>query len=481
MNPPYGAHARALPAARRRAIVAAAMPHDFDLITIGAGSGGVAASRKAGALGARVAICESRRVGGTCVLRGCVPKKLLVYGAHVRDVIEDAAGFGWTIGDAQLDWGRLIAAKDRELTRLSDIYVRMLRDAGVQLFEGFARVVDPHTVDVGGRTITAKHILVATGGRPVRPDIPGVDLGVTSDEALDLPRLPARALIIGGGYIAVEFAGIFRAAGVDTTVAVRGDNVLRGFDCDVRSSLAEELRKRGIRLLCETAVRSVERSGDGLSVRLGGGEMIDTDLVMFATGRAPNSAGLGLEEVGVRLDARGAIEVDAHARTAVPSIFAVGDVTDRINLTPVAIAEGRALVETLFRDNPTAMDHDDVPSAVFSYPPVGTVGLTEAAARARFGAVDVYRARFRPMKHTLSGRDERTMMKLVVDRASQRVLGAHMVGADAPEIIQGIAIAIKCGATKAQFDATVGIHPTAAEEFVTMRDPLPDPIANDAD
>lgn len=457
------------------------MDHDFDMITIGAGSGGVAASRRAGSYGARVAICEARRVGGTCVLRGCVPKKLLVYAAHVRDEIEDARGYGWSVAEAQLDWGRLIEAKNRELDRLNAIYVRMLRDAGVEILEGFARVVDPHTVEVDGRRLTARHILVATGGRPVRPDIPGAELGITSDEALDLPRLPGRVLIVGGGYIAVEFAGIFNAVGVKTTVAVRGDNILRGFDCDVRSTLSEELRKRGVDVRCETLVRSVERRGEGYSVRLAGGDMLETDLVMFATGRSPNSADLGLEAVGVRLDAKGAIEVDGFSRTSVPSIYAVGDVTDRINLTPVAIAEGRALVETLFRANPTQMDHDNVPSAVFSQPPVGTVGLTEQEARARYGKVDIYRARFRPMKHTLSGRDERTMMKLVVDRASQRVVGAHMVGSDAPEIIQGVAIAVKCGATKAQFDATVGIHPTAAEEFVTMRDPVPDPLSLDAD
>lgn len=451
------------------------------MITIGAGSGGVAASRRAGSYGARVAICEARRVGGTCVLRGCVPKKLLVYGVHVRDEIEDAAGYGWTIGEARLDWARLVEAKDRELDRLNGIYVRMLRDAGVQLIEGFARIVDPHTVEVGGRRITARHLLVATGSRPVRPDIPGAELGISSDEALDLSRLPGRALIVGGGYIAVEFAGIFRAAGVETTLAVRGDDILRGFDGDVRATLHEEMSKRGVQIRCETLVRSVERRGEGYSVRLAGGEMIDTDLVLFATGRTPNTQDLGLEAVGVRLDVAGAIEVDGFSRTCVPSIHAVGDVTDRINLTPVAIAEGRALVETLFRDNPTRMDHDGVPSAVFSHPPVGTVGLTESQARAKYGKVDVYRARFRPMKYTLSGRDERTMMKLVVDRATQRVVGAHMVGADSPEIIQGIAIALKCGATKAQFDATVGIHPTAAEEFVTMRDPVPEPRSGGAD
>ncbi|MDI1481853.1 glutathione-disulfide reductase [Polyangium sp. y55x31] len=448
---------------------------DFDLFTIGAGSGGVAGSRRSASYGARVAICEARRVGGTCVLRGCVPKKLLVYGAHVAEELEDARGFGWTFGEAKLDWAKLIEAKDRELDRLNGIYVRMLRDAGVTTIEGFARIVGPHTVDVGGKRYTARHILIATGSRPVRPDIPGKELGISSDEALDLPYVPRRVLVVGGGYIGVEFAGVWRAAGAEVTLALRGDNVLRGFDQDVRESVAEGMQKRGIKILRETILRSVAREADGLSVRLAGGEIVETDVVLFATGRAPNTDGLGLEDVGVALDEVRAIKVDSYSRTSVPSIFAVGDVTDRINLTPVAIAEARAVAETLFRDRPTEMDHENVPSAVFSQPPVGTVGLPEHEARRRYGKIDVYRARFRPMKHTLSGRDERTMMKLVVDRATQKVVGAHMVGADAPEIIQGVAIAVKCGATKAQFDATVGIHPTAAEEFVTMRDPIPDP------
>ncbi|MDI1449293.1 glutathione-disulfide reductase [Polyangium sp. 6x1] len=448
---------------------------DFDLFTIGAGSGGVAGSRRSASYGARVAICEARRVGGTCVLRGCVPKKLLVYGAHVAEELEDAHGFGWTFGEAKLDWAKLIAAKDRELDRLNGIYVRMLRDAGVTTIEGAAKVLDPHTVEVAGKRYTARHLLIATGSRPVRPDIPGKELGISSDEALDLPYVPRRVLVVGGGYIGVELAGVWRAAGAEVTLALRGDNVLRGFDQDVRESVAEGMQKRGIQILRETILRSVAKEADGLSVRLAGGEILDTDVVLFATGRAPNTEGLGLEAVGVALDDVRAIKVDSYSRTSVPSIFAVGDVTDRINLTPVAIAEARAVAETLFRDRPTVMDHENVPSAVFSQPPVGTVGLPEHEARRRYGKVDVYRARFRPMKHTLSGRDERTMMKLVVDRATQKVVGAHMVGADAPEIIQGVAIAVKCGATKAQFDATVGIHPTAAEEFVTMRDPIPDP------
>jgi glutathione reductase (NADPH) len=444
------------------------------LFTIGAGSGGVAGSRRAASYGAKVAICEVRRVGGTCVLRGCVPKKLLVYGVHVAEELEDARGFGWTIGEHHLDWSALVERKNRELDRLNGIYIRMLRDAGVHLIEGHAKIIDSHTVEVNGNRHTARYILVATGSRPVRPEIPGAELGISSDEALDLPYIPKRSLIVGGGYIAVEFAGIWRAAGSEVTIAVRGDNVLRGFDPDIRESVAEALTKRGTCILRETLVRSIERMDDGLSVRLAGGEIVETDVVLFATGRIPNSENLGLADAGVQVDALGAIEVNSFSQTSVPSIYAVGDVTNRINLTPVAISEARAVAETLFHDRPTEMDHANVPFAVFSQPPVGSVGLSETEARAKFDKIDVYRARFRPMKHTLSGRDERTMMKLVVDRATGKVLGAHMVGSDAPEIIQGVAIAIQCGATKAQFDRTVGIHPTAAEEFVTMRDPVPD-------
>lgn len=449
--------------------------YDFDLFTIGAGSGGVAGSRRAASYGARVAICESRRVGGTCVLRGCVPKKLLVYGSHFAEELEDARGFGWTIGEHRVDWAKLIETKNRELDRLNGIYIRMLRDAGTHLIEGRAKLVDAHTVEVNGARHTAKTILIATGSRPVRPEIPGADLGISSDEALDLPYVPKRVLVVGGGYIAVEFAGIWRAVGADVTMAIRGDNVLRGFDVDVRECVTEGLTKRGVRVLRETVVRSIEKCEGGLSVRLAGGEMLETDVVLFATGRTPNSENLGLEQVGVRVDKLGAIEVNSSSQTNVPSIYAVGDVTNRINLTPVAIAEARAVAETLFHDNPMEMNHENVPSAVFCQPPVGSVGLTESQARGKYGKVDVYRARFRPMKHTLSGRDERTMMKLIVDRATNKVVGAHMVGSDAPEIIQGVAIAVQCGATKAQFDRTVGIHPTAAEEFVTMREPLPDP------
>jgi glutathione reductase (NADPH) len=452
------------------------MEYDFDLVTLGAGSGGVAASRRAGSYGAKVAICESVRVGGTCVLRGCVPKKLLVYGSHFREELEDARGFGWTIGESTLDWGKLVAAKDRELDRLNAIYIRMLRDSGVQILDGRGTIVDPHTVEVAGKRYTAKHILIATGGWPSLPKIPGIEHAITSNEALDLPKLPERVVIVGGGYIAVEFAGIFHSAGAHVEILLRSDSILRGFDQDIRSNLREQMAKRGISIRCETIVRSLEKEANGsLSVRLAGDEMLDADVVLYATGRAPNTKNLGLEAVGVKLDDKGAVLVDEWSCTSVPSIFAVGDVTDRINLTPVAITEGRAFAETTFNNRPMKIDHHGVASAVFSQPPVATVGLSEEQARLAHADVDIYRSRFRPMKHTLSGRDEQTMMKLVVDRATDRVLGAHMVGADAPEIIQGLAIALKCGATKAQLDSTIGIHPTAAEEFVTMRDPVAAP------
>jgi glutathione reductase (NADPH) len=450
--------------------------YDFDLFTIGAGSGGVASSRRAGSYGARVAIAEDSRVGGTCVIRGCVPKKLLVYGSHFRDEFEDAAGFGWTIPEApRHDWAKLIAAKNKEIDRLNGVYLRLLRDSGVRLFEARAKVVDPHTVEVAGQRVTARYILVATGSRPALPEVRGIEHAITSNEALELPSLPERIVVVGGGYIGVELAGVFNALGASVTMVLRGDTVLRGFDDDIRATLTAELRKRGIRIRCETLVSDIEKKGDTLSVMTHAGETIECDTVLYATGRTPNTAGLGLEEAGVKLDANGAVVVDKMSRTDVESIYAVGDCTNRKNLTPVAINEGRAVAETLFHDRPMWVEHDLVPSAVFSQPPAATVGLTEREARARFGKIDVYVTNFRPMKHTLSGRDERTMMKIVVDRATDRVVGVHMVGADAPEIIQGFAVAVRCGATKAQFDTTVGIHPTAAEELVTMRDKRPDP------
>jgi glutathione reductase (NADPH) len=442
---------------------------DYDYFVIGAGSGGVASARRAASYGARVAIAESVRVGGTCVLRGCVPKKLLVYGAHYAQELEDARGFGWTIGSAHFDWGKLIEAKNRELDRLNGIYIKMLRDSKVEIIDGHAQLAGGGQVAINGRTISAKHILIATGGRPERPEIPGIEHTIVSDQALDLPSLPKRVVIVGGGYIAVEFAGIFRAAGVDVTLALRGPHILRGFDQDIVSHLSAELGKHQIAIRANTRVRAIERTGDCYRIVSDAGDAIETDLVMYATGRAPNSAGLGLDAAGVQINKRGAIAVDEWQHTTAANVYAIGDCTDRLNLTPVAIAEGRALAETLFNDNAHKVDHADVPSAVFSQPPVGTVGLTEEAARKQ-GAVDIYRAVFRPMKHTLSGRDARTMMKLVVDRACGRVRGCHMVGDDAPEIIQAIAIAVKAGLTKADFDRTIAVHPTAAEEFVLMRE-----------
>ena len=447
--------------------------YDYDLITIGAGSGGVRATRLAGGYGARAAIVEESRVGGTCVIRGCVPKKLLVYGAHFAEEFEDAAGFGWTAGHPAFDWPALIANKDRELDRLENVYQRILRDNHVTLIEGRGRVVDPHTVEVDGTAYTTERILVATGGWPTLPDIPGIEHVIDSADALDLPELPGRVVVVGGGYIAVEFAGIFRALGAQVTEIIRASNILRGFDEDVRDALAAEMEKKGIDIRRETQVHSIEKRDGHVSLRVSGDEEIEADVVMYATGRAPNTVALGLSEVGVKMTNRGAVMVDEWNRSSVDSIYAVGDCTDRVNLTPVAIAEGRAFAETQFNDNPITMVYANVPSAVFSQPPVATVGLTEDQARQQ-GQVDVYISRFRPMKHTLSGRDESTMMKLIVDAGSDRVLGCHMVGVDAPEIIQGVAIALKCGATKAQFDATVGIHPTAAEEFVTMREKRPE-------
>lgn len=446
---------------------------DFDLITIGAGSGGVRASRMAAKTGARVAIVEASRVGGTCVMRGCVPKKLLVYAADFAQDFVDARGFGWSVAEPTFDWGQLIANKNTELDRLEGIYQRILRESGVELLTGRGVVTGAHSVEVAGKTYTAAKILIATGSRPHLPNVPGIEYAITSNEALELNELPKRVAIVGGGYIAVEFAGLMNALGSKVSLIIRAGNILRGFDEDIRNALVEEMEKQGITMHRECVVRSIEKSKDGYSLRLHGTEMIECDRVFYATGRHPNTAGLGLEAVGVKLSEHGAVKVDDYFQTSQPSIFALGDVIDRIQLTPVAINEGMAFVATQFAGKPTAMNYEFVPAAVFSHPPVGTVGLMEADAR-KNGPVDVYISRFRPLKHTLSGRDARSMMKLVVDRESQRVVGVHMVGEDAPEIVQGFAVALKCGATKAQFDATVGIHPTAAEEFVTLREKLPD-------
>ncbi len=444
--------------------------YDYDLIAIGAGSGGVRASRMAASHGARVAVCESSRVGGTCVIRGCVPKKLLVYGAHFADDFEDAAGYGWSMVPPEFSWASLVTAKNREIDRLNGVYIRLLGESGVDIVEGRARLADAHTVEIGGRSISAANILLSTGSWPRVPDIPGIEHVITSNQALDLMELPRRMVIVGGGYIAVEFAGIFNSLAVEVTLILRADTILRGFDEDLRQSLAGEMAKRGIDIMSETVVESIHKVEDDYRLDLAGGGTVETDLIMYATGRAPNTAGLGLAEAGVETDGKGAVAVDEYSRSSVPNIYAVGDLTDRVNLTPVAIAEGAAVAETLFNDNPTRVDHSGIPSAVFSQPPLATVGLTEAAARQEHAGVDVYLSRFKPMKHTLSGRSEETLMKLVVSAVSDRVLGCHMMGLDAPEIIQGLGIALKCDATKAQFDATIGIHPSAAEEFVTMRE-----------
>jgi glutathione reductase (NADPH) len=451
--------------------------YDYDLFVIGAGSGGVRASRMAASYGAKVAIAEHYRIGGTCVIRGCIPKKLLVYAAHYHHDFEDARAYGWDLGEASFSWSRLIANKDKEIDRLNGIYIGLLKNSGVAMFEGRAVLEDAHTVRIGERKISAKYILIACGGWPVKPAVPGIEHAITSNEAFHLPALPECVVVVGGGYIAVEFAGIFNGLGAKTTLLYRGEQILRGFDDDVRAHLAIEMCKQGVAVRVKSDVSRIDKQSDGsLKLTLLDGTLLACDAVMYATGRKPNTANVGLEQAGVKLDPSGAIAVDGFSQTSVPNIYAVGDVTDRIQLTPVAIKEGAAVAATLFAGKPTRADHKDVPSAVFSQPPIGTVGLTEAEAREEVGAVDIYKSSFKPLKHTLTGRDERTFMKLVVDAKSERVLGAHMVGSDAAEIIQGIAIAIKMGATKAQFDATVGIHPSAAEEFVTMREKWMPPV-----
>jgi glutathione reductase (NADPH) len=444
----------------------------FDLFVVGAGSAGVRAARMSAGFGARVAIAEVYRPGGTCVIRGCVPKKLLVYAAHYRDDFEDARAYGWT-AQPEFSWPTLIANKNREIAQLEDFYRTLLKTSGVRLLEGRARVLDAHTVEVAGRTYTAAHILVATGGWPTLPAIPGIEHCITSNEALELPDLPRRVLVVGGGYVAAEFTGIFHGVGSKVILAYRGEQILRGFDLDVRQHLHQELLRKGIDVKLGCDVAGIERRPDGaLEARLvaaGATATVVVDAVMYATGRHANTAGLGLESAGVKLRPDGAVIVDEYSRSTTENIFAVGDVTQRIALTPVAIREGAAVATTLYGGVATPADHVNVPHAVFSLPPVGVVGLGEAQARDLFANVKIYKTTFRPLKYTLSGRNERTLMKLVVDADSQRVVGAHMVGPDAPEIIQAIAIAVKAGLTKRDFDVTVAVHPTAAEEFVTLR------------
>ncbi len=443
---------------------------DYDLFTIGAGSGGVRASRMSAGYGARVAVAEERYLGGTCVNVGCIPKKLLVYASHYRHDFEDAASFGWDAEVRGFDWGALIEGKNKEISRLNEIYRGLLGKAGVDLIEERAHIEDPHTVSVGGRRVTAERILVATGGWPKVPDFPGVEHVITSNEAFTLKELPQRVVIVGGGYIAVEFAGIFHGMGAEVSQLYRGPLFLRGFDDDVRQVLAEEMQEQGIDLRFDTNLTRVERRGDTRVATTTAGDVIEADQILYATGRAPKIEGLGLEAAGVELASNGSVVVDDFSQSSVPSIYAIGDVTDRMALTPVAIHEGMCLASTLFNDDPRKPDYRDVASAVFSQPTIGSVGLTEAQARERHGEVDVYKTRFRHLKNTLTPRKERVFMKLLVDPKSDRVLGCHMVGPEAGEIVQGLAIALRCNATKAQFDATIGIHPTAAEEFVTMRE-----------
>jgi glutathione reductase (NADPH) len=444
------------------------MAFDYDLFVIGGGSAGVRCARIAAGHGARVAVAEDRFWGGTCVNIGCVPKKLLVQAAEYGAWAEDARGFGWEITKGRHDWAKLIAAKNVEIERLNAIYLRLLNNAGATAIDARATFIDAHTLDVGGKRITAERIVIATGGYPVRPEIPGKELGIVSDDAFYLPKLPERIAIVGGGYIAVEFAGIFAGLGVQVDLVYRQPLPLRGFDHDLREALAEALEAQGIALHPMGVPQGVfEEDGDKI-LRLTDGTVIETDLVFFATGRAPNTLGLGLDAAGVAVAPSGAVIVDGHLATSEKHIYAIGDVTDRVNLTPVATAEGHALADSLFGGHPRAISLKNVPSAVFSSPPIASVGMTEDEAAA-LGPADIYVTRFTPMRHTLTGRKRRTLMKLVVDQASGRVLGAHMLGEDSPEIMQGLAIAIVNGATKADFDRTIGIHPTAAEEFVTLR------------
>ena len=455
--------------------------YDYDLFVIGAGSGGVRAARLASELGARVGVAEEYRVGGTCVIRGCVPKKLLVYGSQYGSDFVDARAFGWTCQDLRFDWPTLIHNVKREVDRLNGVYTRTLERAGVDRFLTRALLESPHEVKLADRDATrsAKTILVATGSRPMIPDLPGKEHLISSNECFELEKLPGSIVIIGAGYIGMEFASIFAGLGVAVTVLYRGDQILRDFDMELRDGLAEAMRNRGVDLRMETVVASVEKEGSGYRVRLKRGDSIAADLVMAATGRLPNTMGMGLEKVGVELGWDGRLVVDEFSKSAVDNIYAVGDVTHRLNLTPVAIHEATAFAETLFNNTPTPVDHTFIPTAVFSQPEIGTVGLTEEKAREMYRSVDIYKANFRPLRSMVSGRDEKMLMKLVVDKESDKVVGCHILGGDAAEIMQMAAIAVRLGATKAQFDATMALHPSAAEEFVTMRHKweAPTPVA----
>lgn len=453
------------------------MTYDFDLFVIGAGSGGVRAARFAAGFGARVAVAESRYLGGTCVNVGCVPKKLLVYGSHFADDFEQAEGFGWTAGKAQFDWEKLISNKNREIERLNGIYRKLLVNSGVTLLEGHARLADAHHVEINGQRFSAERILIATGGWPQIPEIPGREHAITSNEAFFLKQLPKRVLVVGGGYIAVEFAGIFNGLGTDTTLLYRGDLFLRGFDKSVRTHLVEELTKRGLQLQFNTDIVRIDKQSDSsLLATLNDGRQLEADSIFYATGRRPMLDNLGLENTRVELNERGYIDVNDNFETHEPSILALGDVIGRVQLTPVATAEGMAVARRLFKpEQYRPVDYRHIPTAVFSQPNIGTVGLTEEQALENGHKVVVFESRFKPMKLTLTESSEQTLMKLVVDARTDRVLGAHMVGPDAGDIIQGLAIALKAGATKRLFDETIGVHPTSAEEFVTLRTPVSGP------
>ena len=444
--------------------------YDFDLFVIGVGSGGTRAARMIASTGARVAAAEQQFLGGTCVNVGCVPKKLMVFASHFAEDFEDAAGFGWDVKPDRFNWDRLIANKNTEISRLNDVYRRLLDNAGVKLYEAPAKILDRHTILVGNETVTTDRIIVATGGWPTMPEIPGIEHAISSNEVFFLPELPKRFVVVGGGFIAVEFAGIMNGLGSQVTQIYRSEKILRGFDEDVRDVLSTEIVRKGVDLRTRTNITAIEKQGESLIATLTDGSTLEADCIMFAIGRHPRTEGIGLEEIGVALAPNGSIKVDEYSRTNLDNVWAIGDVTDRIALTPVAIQEAMALYRTEYLDDPTPCDHADVPSAVFSQPPVGSVGLTEDQARELHDTIDIYRSTFTPMKLSLTGREEKTMMKIIVDRVSQKVVGVHMVGPDAGEIIQGIAIAVKMGATKRDFDRTVGIHPTAAEEFVTMRE-----------
>lgn len=453
---------------------------DYDLFVIGAGSGGVRAARIAAGHGAKVAIAEEYRYGGTCVIRGCVPKKLLVYASRFSDEFEDARGFGWTLGASTFDWATLIANKDKEIARLEGIYKKNLERVGVVTHDSRAVVTGPHTVrlEATAQSVSAERILIATGGQASHDGIAaGAEHAITSNEAFHLKRLPKSIVIVGGGYIAVEFAGIFHGLGSDVTLVYRGPKILRGFDEDLRDGLTEELTRRGIRIVAGTGVATVDVVGDARQITLTNGTTITADQIMLATGRIPNTSGLGLESAGVKLGKRGEIIVNAQSQTNVASIYAVGDVTDRVNLTPVAIRVGHAFADTVYGKRAWATDYEMIPTAVFSTPEIGTVGMSEAQARETFGDLDLYKARFRPMKGTISGREERMLMKLIVEQKGQKVVGCHILGPDAGEMVQMAAIAMRMGATKADFDRTMALHPSAAEELVTMREKWSPPKA----